>query len=65
LLAAISIIHTKAKALQAIWNGAAHNHAQNLFEIQLLRSAWVAFPIFHPTQAMFWIRLCRSCMPSL
>jgi hypothetical protein len=55
LLPAISTVHAKAKALQTIRNGAAHNHAQNLAEIQSLRSAYIAFPISHPTHAMFWI----------
>jgi hypothetical protein len=55
LLPAISGVHAKAKALQTIRNGAAHNHFQNLAEVQSLRSVYIAFPITHPTHAMFWI----------
>ena len=60
LLAAISTVHAKAKALQTIRNGAAHNHAQNLSEIQLLQSAYVAFPIAHPTHSMFGLSHGRA-----
>lgn len=55
MLAAISSAYPRAKALQVIRNGAAHNHFQNVAEIQLLRSSYTAFPILHPTHAMFWI----------
>lgn len=55
LLAAFSSGHSSAKALQLIRNGAAHNHVQNLNGIQTLRSAYLVFPISHPTHAMFWI----------
>jgi hypothetical protein len=54
LLAAFSSGYTTAKALQLIRNSAAHNHLQNLKEIQTLRSSYVVFPIGHPTHAMFW-----------
>lgn len=55
LLAAFSSSHPSAKALQLIRNGAAHNHNQNLSDIQRLRSAYLVFPISHPTHAMFWV----------
>lgn len=55
MLAAFSSAHRGAKALQVIRNGAAHNHAQNLTEIMMLRSAYSTFPIAHPTHAMFWV----------
>jgi hypothetical protein len=55
LLAAFSSSHSSAKAIQRIRNGAAHNHNQNLSEIQGMRSAYLAFPITHATHAMFWI----------
>jgi hypothetical protein len=55
MLAAFSSAHARAKALQIIRNGAAHNHHQNLAEIQMLSSSYSAFPIVHPTHAMFWI----------
>jgi hypothetical protein len=55
LLAALSSGHSGAKALQTIRNAAAHNHAQNLTEVMLLRSSYAAFPIGHPTHALFWI----------
>jgi hypothetical protein len=55
MLAAFSSAYQCAKALQSVRNGAAHNHTQNLGDILKLRSAYVVFPIAHPTQAMFWI----------
>jgi hypothetical protein len=55
MLAAFSTAHPRAKAVQVIRNGAAHNHIQNLNEIEMLRSAYSVFPITHPTHAMFWV----------
>jgi hypothetical protein len=55
LLAAFSTGYPSAKALQIIRNAAAHNHAQTLGELHALRSAYVVFPIGHPTHALFWI----------
>jgi len=55
LLAAISTVHGKAKALQIIRNGAAHNNVQTLNDIKVLRSAYITFPIVHPTHAMLWV----------
>ena len=55
MLAAFSSVHASARALQLIRNGAAHNHVQNVNEIEKLRSAYLVFPIIHPTHAMFWI----------
>jgi hypothetical protein len=55
MLAAFSSGSRYAKALQSIRNGAAHNHVQNLSDILRLRSAYLVFPIGHPTHAMFWI----------
>lgn len=55
LLAAFSSGYASAKAIQRIRNGAAHNNAQSVAEIQGMRSAYVVFPISHPTHAMFWI----------
>jgi hypothetical protein len=55
LLAAFSSAHPSVRALQAIRNCAAHNHVQNLKEVESLRSAYVVFPVVHPTHAMYWI----------
>ena len=55
LLAAFSTAHSWAKAVQVIRNGAAHNHHQNLAEIQHLSSSYVAFSIGHATHALFWV----------
>jgi hypothetical protein len=55
LLAAFSSGSSSAKALQLIRNGAAHNNAQSLVEIQALRSRYMIFPIGHPTHSLFWI----------
>ncbi len=55
MLAAFSSGYQCAKALQSVRNGAAHSHSQNLGDILKLRSAYLVFPIGHPTQAMFWI----------
>lgn len=54
MLAAFSSSYQSAKAIQTIRNGAAHNHIQNMNEIQNLRSAYLVFPISHATHAMFW-----------
>jgi hypothetical protein len=54
LVSAFSSGHQSAKALQFIRNGAAHNHVQTLNDIQMPHSAYVVFPIGHPTHAMFW-----------
>lgn len=54
MLAAFSSSYASAKALQVIRNGSAHNHGQNMKEIQALGSAYLVFPIAHPTHAMFW-----------
>ena len=51
-LAAFSSGHPSAKALQLIRNGADHSNVQSLHDIQELRSAYVVFPIGHPTHAM-------------
>jgi hypothetical protein len=55
LVAAFSSVHDRAKAVQLIRNGAAHNHAENMAEILLLQSAYVAFRISHPVQALYWV----------
>lgn len=55
LVAAFSTVHDRAKAIQLIRNGAAHNHAENMAEILLLQSAYVAFRISHPVQALYWV----------
>ena len=55
LLAAFSYGSGSAKAMQRLRNGAAHNNAQTLSEINGMRSGYVVFPIGHPTHAMFWI----------
>ena len=54
LLAAFSSGYTRAKTTQTIRNGAAHNHSQNLLDVQALASAYIAFPITHATHALFW-----------
>lgn len=55
LVAAFSSVHDRAKAIQLIRNGSAHNHAENMNDILLLQSAYVAFRISHPVQALYWI----------
>jgi len=55
LLAAFSASHQSAKTLQIIRNGAAHTNNETLQEINAIRSAFIVFPINHPTHAMFWI----------
>ena len=55
LLAALSSANLHAKPLQVIRNAAAHNHYQNVEELLRLQSAYLVFPITHPTHAMFWI----------
>lgn len=55
MLAAFSSGYSSVKALQLIRNCAAHNHIQNLAEVETLRSSYIVFPITHPTQAMFWV----------
>lgn len=54
-LAVISSISSKATALQTIRNGAAHNHHQNLANINQLRTSYTSFQILHPVQALFWL----------
>ncbi len=54
MLAAFSVGHPTAKAIQTIRNGAAHDNAQTRAEILTLAPNYVAFPITHPTHAMFW-----------
>jgi hypothetical protein len=55
LLAAFSTAHGRAKAVQLIRNGAAHNHAENMADIVRLQSSYVAFRIIHPVQALYWV----------
>jgi hypothetical protein len=55
LLAGFSSGYTRAKALQIIRNGAAHLNVQTMGEIIAISSAYQAFPIMHPTHALFWI----------
>lgn len=54
LLAAFSSGSSSAKAVQLIRNGAAHNNMQTRADILRIQSAYVVFPIGHPTHAMFW-----------
>jgi len=54
LLAAFSSSSSSAKVLQKIRNVAAHHNAQTMTEIDALKSAYIVFPINHPTHAMFW-----------
>ena len=54
LQAAFSSGTRSAKILQTIRNGAAHNNHQNLTEINRLSSAYIVYPISHPTHALFW-----------
>lgn len=60
LLAAFSAAAGSAKALQKIRNGAAHSNPQTLAEIVGLGTAFVTFPITHPTQALFWVEPTSS-----
>lgn len=55
LLAAFSTAHGRAKTVQIIRNGAAHNHAENMADIVKLQSSYVAFRIAHPVQALYWV----------
>jgi hypothetical protein len=43
-----------AKTLQLVRNAAAHRNPQTMAELHRLGSAYVAFPITHPSQALFW-----------
>ena len=54
LLAALSSAHDAAKTIQLIRNASAHNHAQNMADVMSRAASYVAFPITHPTQALFW-----------
>jgi hypothetical protein len=44
-----------ARTLQAVRNATAHTNAQALANLARLSSSYVAFPITHPTHAMFWV----------
>jgi hypothetical protein len=54
LLAAFSSGSSSAKAIQLIRNCAAHDNSQTRAELQSLQSAYIVFPITHPTHALFW-----------
>jgi len=54
LLAAFSTAAGGAKALQLVRNATAHNNLQTMAEVQSLRSGYIAFPLTHPVQALFW-----------
>lgn len=54
MLAAFSVGHPSAKALQTIRNGASHDNPETRAEILALAPNYLAFPITHPTHAMFW-----------
>jgi hypothetical protein len=60
LLAAFSSHYQAAKALQFIRNAAAHHNAQTMADVLAIRSLYVAFPITHPTHALFWIEPTSS-----
>lgn len=55
LVAAFSSVHDRARAIQLIRNCAAHNHAENMAEVIQLQSAYVAFRISNPVQALYWV----------
>jgi hypothetical protein len=55
LLAAFSSGSSYAKAIQTIRNTVAHDNIETRTELQRLQSAYIVFPITHPTQALFWI----------
>jgi hypothetical protein len=55
LVAAFSSVHSRAKAIQLIRNGAAHSHSENMADILQMQSAYVAFRISHPVQALYWV----------
>jgi hypothetical protein len=55
LLAAFSSGASSAKAMQLIRNCAAHNNWQSRAGLQRIQSAYIVFPITHPTHALFWI----------
>ena len=50
LLAAFSSGASSAKAMQLIRNCAAHNNWQSRAGLQKIQSAYIVFPITHPTQ---------------
>lgn len=60
LVAGLSAGHARATALQKIRNGAAHLNAETLGVVSAMSSAYVAFPIVHPTHALFWINPVSS-----
>ena len=47
--------HSAAKTIQTIRNGTAHLNVQTLKSILDIQSAYIAFPITHPTHALFWL----------
>lgn len=55
LLAAFSSRSSSPKALQLIRNATAHTNVQSMGDVQGLRSRYIAFPIGHPTHALFWV----------
>src|ERR1035438_9698757 len=44
-----------AKIVQAIRNSASHFNHQSMAEVARLSSAYVTYPINHPSQALFWV----------
>lgn len=55
LAAAFSSAYSSAKALQVIRNATAHRNSQTLNEVRNLASAYFAFGINSPLEALFWI----------
>jgi hypothetical protein len=55
LLAAFSSASDAAKALQRIRNASAHFNSQSLADVTSMQSKYVAYPITHATQALFWV----------
>ncbi|TWO69507.1 hypothetical protein FN976_19675 [Caenimonas sedimenti] len=55
LLAAFSSAHAPIKTVQLIRNATAHQNAETLQGVRQRASAYIAAPIVHPLQAIFWI----------
>jgi hypothetical protein len=54
LAAAFSSASPSAKVLQTIRNAAAHHNPETMNAVSALSSSYVAYPVTHPAQALFW-----------
>jgi hypothetical protein len=55
MLAAFSSGHSSARSLQRLRNCAAHHNNETMADITLMAPYFVAYPISHAVQAMFWL----------